>query len=99
MSADVPKPNENVERPQEVMRVEPDASSGDFADDLTGCVLNASLLELVEVSDIAEGEVILKNPEGNLSIAVEIVLHEGAHLLLVGELSVHDYQGRGLCIH
>ena len=70
MSADVPKPNENVERPQEIMRVEPDASSGDFADDLTGCVLNASLLELVEVSDIAEGEVILKNPERNLSVAV-----------------------------
>lgn len=55
MSTDVSIPNENVERSQEVMRVESDTSSGDFADDLAGCVLNASLLELVEVSDIAEG--------------------------------------------
>ena len=62
MRADVPEVDQDVEHPQELSRTDSCAMTGYLADDPARLVLHAALLELVEVCDVAEGEVVLQHP-------------------------------------
>lgn len=70
---DVPEADEDDECLEKIASAQPLAMACYLRDDSARMVLDASFLKLVEVLDVSEREVVLEHPEGNHSVALEVM--------------------------
>ena len=83
MSANIPKAGKNLNDAKQRYRLKPLIPISRLANQLTGGILNTAFLELIEMRYVAKCQIILKNPQGYCTVFIQIMPHEGTHMLLV----------------